>query len=105
MRWKKIDSGLKILQGPMTVKLNNLSAMECNMIRAFFQGSLDQFYKLERVSGRLNLAHTCLLSYRRAARSVCNEKDAADGIRPKPSACCGNWPCRHTHTILGAQDI
>ena len=54
MRWKKIDSGLKILQGPMTVKLNNLSAMECNMIRAFFQGSLDQFYKLERVSGRLS---------------------------------------------------
>ena len=49
LRGTKIDAGLKVLQGPMTVKLNNLSAMECNVIRPFFQGALDQFYKLGKV--------------------------------------------------------
>ena len=41
--------GLKALEGPITVKLNNVSAMECNMIRHFFQGALNQFYKLAQV--------------------------------------------------------
>lgn len=49
LRSTKIDAGLKVLQGPMTVKLNNLSAMECNVIRPFFQGALDQFHKLSKV--------------------------------------------------------
>lgn len=49
VRGTKIDAGLKVLQGPMTVKLNNLSAMECNVIRPFFQGALDQFYKLGKM--------------------------------------------------------
>jgi len=34
---------------PITVKLNNLSAMEINTIRPFFQGSLDRFYSLSQV--------------------------------------------------------
>lgn len=48
-RFHKIDMGLKALEGPITVKLNNVSAMECNMIRHFFQGALDQFYRLAKV--------------------------------------------------------
>ena len=48
VRFTKVDSGLSILAGPMTVKLNNLSAMECNVIRPFFSGSLDCFYRLAR---------------------------------------------------------
>ena len=45
----KIQSGLKALQGPMTVKLNNLAAMECNVIRSLFQGALDRFWKQAEV--------------------------------------------------------
>lgn len=48
-RFSKIDKGLKALEGPITVKLNNVSAMECNMIRHFFQGALNQFYKLAQM--------------------------------------------------------
>ena len=49
VRFSKINAGLQVLQGPMTVKLNNLSAAECNVIRAFFQGALDRFYLLAQV--------------------------------------------------------
>ena len=49
-RFHKIDMGLKALEGPITVKLNNVSAMECNMIRHFFQGALDQFHRLAKVN-------------------------------------------------------
>lgn len=53
--------GLKALEGPITVKLNNVSAMECNIIRHFFQGALNHFYKLAQVSLRLVCAHArCL---------------------------------------------
>ena len=45
----KIYAGLQVLQGSMTVKLNNLSAMECNVVRPFFQGSLGQFQALAGV--------------------------------------------------------
>ncbi|KAK9811560.1 hypothetical protein WJX72_005917 [[Myrmecia] bisecta] len=48
LRFTKIDAGLAILQGPMTVKLNNLSAMECALIRPFFQGALDRYWKLHK---------------------------------------------------------
>lgn len=48
VRFSKINAGLQVLQGPMTVKLNNLSAVECNVIRAFFQGALDRFYLLSQ---------------------------------------------------------
>lgn len=48
-RFHKIDMGLKALEGPITVKLNNVSAMECNMIRHFFQGALNQFHKLAQM--------------------------------------------------------
>ena len=51
VRFTKVDAGLKILSGPMTVKLNNLSAMECNLIRPFFAGALDRFYMLAKVRG------------------------------------------------------
>lgn len=49
VRMSKICAGLQVLQGPMTVKLNNLSAMECNVVRPFFQGSLGQFQALASV--------------------------------------------------------
>lgn len=49
VRMSKICAGLQVLQGPMTVKLNNLSAMECNVVRPFFQGSLAQFQALAGV--------------------------------------------------------
>ena len=49
VRMSKICAGLQVLQGPMTVKLNNLSAMECNVVRPFFQGSLGQFQALAGV--------------------------------------------------------
>ena len=49
VRFSKINAGLQVLQGPMTVKLNNLAAMECNVIRAFFQGALDRFHLLSQV--------------------------------------------------------
>lgn len=57
-RFHKIDMGLKALEGPITVKLNNVSAMECNIIRHFFQGALNHFYKLAQVSLCLVCAHT-----------------------------------------------
>lgn len=59
VRFNKIDSGLQILQGPMTVKLNNLSAMELNTIRPFFAGALDQFWKLAQVreNGTVDALH------------------------------------------------
>ena len=53
VRFTKVDSGLRILSGPMTVKLNNLSAMECNLIRPFFAGALDRFYQLSKVSAEV----------------------------------------------------
>ncbi|CAL8469284.1 g8825 [Coccomyxa elongata] len=46
VRLSKVNAGLQVLQGPMTVKLNNLSAAECNVIRPFFQGALDRFHLL-----------------------------------------------------------
>ncbi|KAK9808298.1 hypothetical protein WJX73_009235 [Symbiochloris irregularis] len=49
VRMTKIHSGLKSLAGPMTVKLNNLSAMECNLMRGLFQGALDRFWKLAQL--------------------------------------------------------
>ena len=48
-RMNKILQGLGTLQGAMTVKLNNLAAMEVNQVRAFFLGALDMFYKYQRV--------------------------------------------------------
>lgn len=53
VRLSKINAGLQVLQGPMTVKLNNLSAAECNVIRPFFQGALDRFHLLASVCLRL----------------------------------------------------
>ncbi|GAB4821862.1 hypothetical protein N2152v2_008908 [Parachlorella kessleri] len=48
-RMNKILQGLGTLQGAMTVKLNNLAAMEVNQVRAFFLGALDMFYKYQRM--------------------------------------------------------
>lgn len=42
----KILEGLNQLNGPVTVKLNNLGSMEINAVRAFFGGALDLFYKV-----------------------------------------------------------
>ncbi len=49
-RMNKILQGLGTLQGAMTVKLNNLAAMEINQVRPFFLGALDMFWKYQRVS-------------------------------------------------------
>ena len=54
VRSNKIHAGLQLLVAPITVKLNNLSAMEINTIRPFFQGSLDRFYSLSQVTQELN---------------------------------------------------
>ena len=52
-RFAKIHTGLAALEGMMTVKLNNLSAMEVNVIRGFFRGALDRYARLEKVSAAL----------------------------------------------------
>lgn len=49
VRYSKIEAGLRKVGGPITVKLNNLSAAECNMIRMLFKGTLDHFYELGKV--------------------------------------------------------
>lgn len=43
-RYNKILQGLGMMQEAAAVKLNNLSAMELNAVRAFFTGALDQFH-------------------------------------------------------------
>jgi hypothetical protein len=48
-RWNKIMAGLATLQGAITVKLNNLAAMEINAVRPFFLGSLDMFLRYQRM--------------------------------------------------------
>ncbi|KAI3435894.1 hypothetical protein D9Q98_001952 [Chlorella vulgaris] len=48
-RWNKIMAGLATLQGAITVKLNNLAAMEINAVRPFFLGSLNMFYTYQRM--------------------------------------------------------
>ena len=62
VRSNKINAGLQLLVGPITVKLNNLSAMEINTIRPFFQGSLDRFYSLSQVGsgGPVGNVPSCL---------------------------------------------
>eukprot|EP00197_Chlamydomonas_leiostraca_P002388 CAMPEP_0202859202 /NCGR_PEP_ID=MMETSP1391-20130828/1423_1 /ASSEMBLY_ACC=CAM_ASM_000867 /TAXON_ID=1034604 /ORGANISM="Chlamydomonas leiostraca, Strain SAG 11-49" /LENGTH=226 /DNA_ID=CAMNT_0049538217 /DNA_START=974 /DNA_END=1654 /DNA_ORIENTATION=+ len=54
VRYSKIEAGLRKVGGPITVKLNNLAAAECNMIRLLFKGTLDHFYEL----GKNNKAWT-----------------------------------------------
>jgi len=49
LRLTKIDAGLKLLHGAMSVKMLNLSGMECNVIRPFFLGSLNRFHKLAQM--------------------------------------------------------
>lgn len=46
VRYSKIETGLRKVGGPITVKLNNLAAAECNMIRLLFKGTLEQFHEL-----------------------------------------------------------
>ena len=68
-RFEKIDKGLQALEGPITVKLNNVSAMECNTIRHFFQGALNRFYKLAQVSDCTSWLHNSILSDEQYASS------------------------------------
>ena len=49
LRYQKILDGLQMMQEAAAVKLNNLSAMELNTVRAFFTGSLDQFHKYSKM--------------------------------------------------------
>ncbi|PSC71362.1 DNA replication complex GINS PSF2 [Micractinium conductrix] len=46
-RMAKILAGLATLQGAITVKLNNLAALEINAVRPFFLGALDMFFKYQ----------------------------------------------------------
>lgn len=48
-RMAKVLAGLSTLQGAMTVKLNNLAAMEINAVRPFFLGALDMFHEYQKV--------------------------------------------------------
>jgi len=54
----------------VTIKLNNLAAAECNMIRLLFKGSLDHFYELTKVgicivsaSLAVHKAHSTLIAH------------------------------------------
>ena len=85
MRMSKICAGLQVLQGPMTVKLNNLSAMECNIVRPFFQGSLAQFQAL---------AGVCTLETSALALLVQSMRPSA-----KPERCVANR-CRPDRQLL-----
>lgn len=49
LRLHKIEEGLKALEGPITVKLNNLSCMELNIIRPFFSKALDRFFTISKM--------------------------------------------------------
>ena len=49
VRYHKIETGLRRVNEAITVKLNNLSAAECNMIRLLFKGTLDHFYQISKV--------------------------------------------------------
>mmetsp|Transcript_8058 Transcript_8058/g.21458 ORF Transcript_8058/g.21458 Transcript_8058/m.21458 type:complete len:224 (+) Transcript_8058:61-732(+) len=48
VRYHKIESGLRKVENADTIKLNNLAAAECNLIRLLFKGSLDHFYELTK---------------------------------------------------------
>ena len=50
VRYHKIESGLRKVEKAFTVKLNNLSAAECNMIRLLFKGTLDHFNQISKAS-------------------------------------------------------
>eukprot|EP00877_Chromochloris_zofingiensis_P000919 jgi/Chrzof1/10828/Cz05g13190.t1 len=52
IRRHKIEDGLKEVSQAATVKLNNLSAYEANMIRLSFQGTLNMFLKLEEAENQ-----------------------------------------------------
>ncbi len=49
VRHHKIEMGLRKLNGPMAVRLNNLAAAECNVIRLLFQGTLDHYWETSKV--------------------------------------------------------
>lgn len=65
-RMHKLELGMSELTGPVTVKLNNLSVMELNTIRPFFQIALQRFHEFAQVvcsrGGALN--PTGLLPYK-----------------------------------------
>ena len=102
-RFHKIDMGLKALEGPITVKLNNVSAMECNMIRHFFQGALNQFHKLAQVrhylacfAGRFWCSATLLLVVQHTVLLV--EPQCLNApLEPKDTGCrwrsLRTWEC------------
>lgn len=49
-RMHKLELGMSELEGPVTVKLNNLSVMELNTIRPFFQIALQRFQEYAQVT-------------------------------------------------------
>ena len=56
VRFNKIETGLRKVTGAITVKLNHLSAAECNQIRLLLQGTLDHFHQLSKVRKRPGVA-------------------------------------------------
>lgn len=49
LRYNKINDGLAVLEGPMTVKINDLCAMEVNTIRPFFLKAQDRYLKMSKM--------------------------------------------------------
>ncbi|GAX72832.1 hypothetical protein CEUSTIGMA_g287.t1 [Chlamydomonas eustigma] len=48
VRYHKIESGLRKVTHAVEIKLNNLAAAECNMIRLLLNGTLDHFHQLSK---------------------------------------------------------
>jgi hypothetical protein len=53
IRRHKIEEGLRLVAQASTIKLNNLSAYEANLIRLNLQGSLDTFLKFSKAEAAL----------------------------------------------------
>ncbi len=50
----RVQVGLRKVESVITVKLNNLSAGECNMIRLLFKGTLDHFHEVSKARTALD---------------------------------------------------
>ena len=82
VRYNKIETGIRAIQQAVTVKLNNLSATECNMIRLLFKGTLDNFHHLQKARvARMPLGHFLMLCTHTPSKplSVQNDKVYTDG--------------------------
>jgi predicted nuclease of restriction endonuclease-like RecB superfamily len=49
LRLNKIVQGIQEVQGPVTITLRNLSALECNQVRHLFLNGMDNFHELSNM--------------------------------------------------------